>query len=369
MQSKDIIVYCSVVPHNYPPLVFYNTAQLLSKTHHVIFIDLPGAPQTVGLRGSLKYVRWFFSVLQKNHNFLLWNFSHQWSAALLSLYLHILKRFFDYRIVLHTYSPSFYSFYKDIPFDISCYDCADKFYSAEFVENAQRIKNFDIVFTSTQLMTTEMKKITQKVQKISCGYYEGPQFTSSSQTSKIAKSIIFSGGISHRIDYPLLLELVTQLSDYKFFFMGEVYLQKYYVDKKVDKICMKLWRKIAALPNVTYLGAFSSEESKQRLSQFEIGLIPYNVADEMTYHSHPIKIYEYLSAGLPVISTKIPSLLEYANRVPISFIEHGRKVQNFTKDFSSISGVKKNKSLHGILNKQSNQTKVNQVTAWLQQMQ
>src|SRR5262249_62020881 len=47
------------------------------------------------------------------------------------------------------------------------------------------------------------------------------------------------------------------------------------------------------------------------LASFDAGLIPFRRGAEGA-HSSPIKLYEYLAAGLPVISTPIPECMAFS---------------------------------------------------------
>jgi glycosyltransferase involved in cell wall biosynthesis len=40
---------------------------------------------------------------------------------------------------------------------------------------------------------------------------------------------------------------------------------------------------------------------------FDVGLIPFPI-NRVTLHSNPLKVREYLAAGLPVVSTAIPEV-------------------------------------------------------------
>ena len=63
-------------------------------------------------------------------------------------------------------------------------------------------------------------------------------------------------------------------------------------------------------PNVRLLGQKSYEELPAYAARFDIGLIPF-VINELTRAVNPIKLREYLSAGLPVVSTALPELAVY----------------------------------------------------------
>jgi glycosyltransferase involved in cell wall biosynthesis len=64
------------------------------------------------------------------------------------------------------------------------------------------------------------------------------------------------------------------------------------------------------LPNVKLLGRKPYESLPQYLKGFDVGIIPF-VLNELTRNVNPIKLREYLSAGLPVVSSDIPEVARY----------------------------------------------------------
>jgi glycosyltransferase involved in cell wall biosynthesis len=70
---------------------------------------------------------------------------------------------------------------------------------------------------------------------------------------------------------------------------------------------------LARLPNVRLLGRKPYEALPHYLKAFDVGLIPFKL-NELTRNVNPIKLREYLSAGLPVVSTDIPEVTKYAQR-------------------------------------------------------
>ena len=70
---------------------------------------------------------------------------------------------------------------------------------------------------------------------------------------------------------------------------------------------------LAAEPNVHLLGVRSYREiSPSVLRAADAGLIPY-ARNELTESIFPMKVYEYLAAGLPVLATPLPALAEVAD--------------------------------------------------------
>jgi glycosyltransferase involved in cell wall biosynthesis len=64
---------------------------------------------------------------------------------------------------------------------------------------------------------------------------------------------------------------------------------------------------VHGLPNVHRLGRRRHDELPGYCKGFDVGWIPYRIDERMTF-VNPIKLREYLSAGLPVVSTAVPEV-------------------------------------------------------------
>ena len=64
---------------------------------------------------------------------------------------------------------------------------------------------------------------------------------------------------------------------------------------------------LAARPNVHLLGRVPYARLPAVLKGCAVGLIPF-VVDDYTRHIEPVKLREYLSAGLPVVATALPEV-------------------------------------------------------------
>ncbi len=103
-------------------------------------------------------------------------------------------------------------------------------------------------------------------------------------------------------DLELLLRLAERHPEWTFAFVGKV---------MVDVSALE------RLPNVRFLGRKSHDELPAYCKAFSVGLIPHRV-NELTWHMNPIKLREYLSAGVPVVSTALPEVRAYADRVCVA---------------------------------------------------
>ncbi|MCP2638108.1 glycosyltransferase [Microbacterium sp. HD4P20] len=67
---------------------------------------------------------------------------------------------------------------------------------------------------------------------------------------------------------------------------------------------------------VTHLGMLSLPELATEMASASVGLIPY-LSNEYTRGVSPLKTYEYLAAGLPVVSIGVPSVTPIAGHVTV----------------------------------------------------
>jgi glycosyltransferase involved in cell wall biosynthesis len=71
------------------------------------------------------------------------------------------------------------------------------------------------------------------------------------------------------------------------------------------------------LPNVKLLGRRPYEELPRYCKAFSVGVMPFAL-NELTVNVNPIKMREYLSAGLPVVSTDLPEVRGYSESVRVA---------------------------------------------------
>lgn len=114
--------------------------------------------------------------------------------------------------------------------------------------------------------------------------------------------IVFTGAIvATKLDLALLVELARGHPQWSFALVGPVGPG----DPRTDVSALR------GEPNVHLLGARSYAELPAVLRGADAGLIPY-ARNELTESIFPMKVYEYLAAGLPVVATPLPALAEVA---------------------------------------------------------
>lgn len=68
--------------------------------------------------------------------------------------------------------------------------------------------------------------------------------------------------------------------------------------------------------NVHVLGQRAYSELPSYCKGFDLGLIPFKI-NELTLNVNPIKMREYLAAGLPVVATALPEIVKYEHVVKV----------------------------------------------------
>jgi GT2 family glycosyltransferase/glycosyltransferase involved in cell wall biosynthesis len=102
----------------------------------------------------------------------------------------------------------------------------------------------------------------------------------------------YYGAIAEWFDVELVTELAERRPEYTFVLIGGV---------TVDV------SRLQALPNVRLLGQQPYDAMPKYLYHFDACLIPFRV-NAITEATDPVKVYEYLSGGKPVVATDLPEL-------------------------------------------------------------
>ncbi|HEX4418136.1 MAG TPA: glycosyltransferase [Kofleriaceae bacterium] len=74
---------------------------------------------------------------------------------------------------------------------------------------------------------------------------------------------------------------------------------------------------LRGLPNVHLLGQKPHGELPAYCKGFDVGMIPYRIDERMPF-VNPLKLREYLSAGVPVVSTPVPEVVRYSHMCRIA---------------------------------------------------
>ena len=101
----------------------------------------------------------------------------------------------------------------------------------------------------------------------------------------------------------------------------------------------KRFEKLRASPKVTIMDAVPYNKLPQELKDFDVCLIPFKADSDLIKATNPVKFYEYLSAGKPVVSTEIPELMPFRNQFVLCENEDEAFVEAVRSCLQNTSGL------------------------------
>jgi glycosyltransferase involved in cell wall biosynthesis len=114
----------------------------------------------------------------------------------------------------------------------------------------------------------------------------------------------FAGGLARACDLPLLGRIADAFPDASIVLIGP---------NALDESELAQFRR----PNVHMLGSRPYIDLPGYVQHFDVGIIPYAIS-QWTVAVDPLKLLEYLAAGLPVVTTAIPEAQKYASHVTVA---------------------------------------------------
>lgn len=193
---------------------------------------------------------------------------------------------------------------------VHLYHCYDEIGAAQWVGRhgamleGEYIPQVDAVVTTSQGLYDRKKATARACYYVPNGvnfalFHQGfdPDYHQPRRTAG------YIGSIDDRLDYELLQHCFRTLPEITFHFVGRVmYASGEEILQKYD--------------NVVLHGPKSVDQLPDHLKTFGIGLIPF-VKNEFTRGIYPLKINEYLAAGIPVAMTSFGQLDDFSTVVTI----------------------------------------------------
>jgi glycosyltransferase involved in cell wall biosynthesis len=119
----------------------------------------------------------------------------------------------------------------------------------------------------------------------------------------LERSVRYVGGLDFRLDAPLLRAVVAALPDWRFTFAGDL------LDDTLTPVL--------AAPNVKHAGRIAPGLVPEFLSRAAVVMVPF-ARTAFATSVFPIKLVEYLAAGVPVVTTDFAPLGELGAHVAIA---------------------------------------------------
>jgi hypothetical protein len=204
------------------------------------------------------------------------------------------------------------------------YDCADE--SSAFSNVPSNIKETEEnLIKKSSVIIASSRRLVERIAKTNGNCFYLPNavdfehFYSAKQVKQRPKDIKslgrpiigFIGAIYDWIDIDLICELAEAHPDYSILLVGPVNFGQTELNRHT---------------NIVMVGTKKYELLPQYLSFMEVCLIPFKI-NKLTLASSPIKLYEYLAAGKPVVSTALPEILSNASDIVLIGKDHKDFIQ------------------------------------------
>ncbi|SNS23592.1 Glycosyltransferase, GT2 family [Noviherbaspirillum humi] len=217
--------------------------------------------------------------------------------------------------------PFWYEAAMALPNSRVVYDCMD--HHDGFGNNATEIsvlenaliKHADLTITTSDWLDREAEKLTERRALIrNAGDYA--HFSKAPATvyrdPESRKVIGYYGAIAEWFDQDLVKAVARAFPDCCILLIG------------ADSVNAQ--RRLGKLANVKFTGEVSYQDLPSYLYGFDVCMLPFKIIP-LTLATNPVKVYEYLSAGKPVVSVDLPEIAQCEGLVrvgttPDEFVRH-----------------------------------------------
>jgi len=202
-------------------------------------------------------------------------------------------------LVQHSF---WYPIAQAIPNSRLVYDCIDlhEGFGNNSVEvlnlEHQLLKNADLTITTSLWLDDIAARYSSRHSLIrnACDFSHFAQQPDAIYKNKLNRKIIgYYGAIANWLDIDLLAVIAKRFSDYCILLVG------------ADTVKAEL--KLHYLSNIVFIGEVSYSQLPYYLYSFDVALLPFKIMP-LTLATNPVKIYEYLAAGKPVVAVNLPEM-------------------------------------------------------------
>lgn len=232
----------------------------------------------------------------------------------------IYSRFKIKKPIFWFYNFEFAYLLDQFPHSLSCYHCTEDYSvslngKGKYVTNNQMreteenlARRVDLIFAvSEHLRQKQLRFNPRAYLSANAVDFELYRKSQGPKREKFGQKPIlgYAGNLSAKVNFKLIYSLATSLG-----------CQVILAGPIVGVIGTNTYlTKLQQLPNVKFLGKLAVEDLPDLYREFDVCLMPYIQDDWFVKASQPLKLYEYLSSGKPIVSTKLACLKEMGQLV------------------------------------------------------
>jgi glycosyltransferase involved in cell wall biosynthesis len=240
-----------------------------------------------------------------------WGLVDRMNASILAATLHRLSLRYGLRDpILWTFLPNVGRLLGRLNERMVIYHCVDEYsafsgVSRETIARMERdlARRADLVLTSSESLCSDRLRTNANTHFVTHGVDVGhfaqaldPTVETPADLRDLPRPVIgFFGLLADWVDLDLVRALALARPRWSFALVGKH-------ATGVDAV--------RGLPNVHLLGQKPYALLPAYCRGFDVGIIPFRTSD-LTLRSNPLKLREYLAAGLPVVSTPLPEVARY----------------------------------------------------------
>lgn len=318
-----------------------HTAKHLAKVgHRILYVETVGlrAPKLgsgrdlgrlwrrlkLGLQGPRKVENgiWVLAPLVipiKHH----WSFVGWLNKQILAMYIQLFMKKNSFTVpIIWTYHPYILGAIENINHGKVVFHCVDDLSAVPGVDiqayktaEKQLLQQCDVVFTTSEVLTLECGKYNNNVHFLpNVADYE--HFASARKVEALPTDLScipeprigYIGVLSDfKVDFDLIYAVAKEKEDWHWVLIGE---------EREGQSSEKV-RRLRLLPNVHFLGHKPYEVLPSYLSGMAVASLP-TLINDYTAAMFPMKYFEYLAAGVPVVSTPLDFTKRYTSGVKVA---------------------------------------------------
>lgn len=226
------------------------------------------------------------------------------------------------------YQPQNFAFAKKLSSSFGksliCYDMTDDWSEFPGISEWRReqfLKSEKLVIEQSDTIFAVSKKLIERAKQINPNTFYLPNATSFGNFNRVTQPIEISSEIQSipeprigyigkitpwRIDFDLIRYLAVNRPDLSFIMIGPIHTE-----------AEPLVKELGILKNVFFFGPKNYYSLPEYIKGFKVCVIPHKV-DTLTDSMDPIKLYDYMATGKPVVSTSITEAMKFREVMKIA---------------------------------------------------